>query len=169
LFISLVEKREARPETSVITKIVSGGQTGVDRAALDFAIRNDIEHGGYCPKGRRSESGRIPDRYRLQECASPAYAMRTALNVQHSDGTLILTRGQPEGGTRLTVNLCIERDKPRHVVNLLHKLKPDAFARWVRDNNIRTLNVAGPRASKRSGILEQAKKALAELFNALDT
>ena len=75
-----------------VRKIVSGGQTGVDRAALDFAIRHGIAHGGYCPKGRRSESGRIAEKYQLTECASPDYAMRTALNILHSDGTLILTR-----------------------------------------------------------------------------
>ena len=83
-----------------LKKIVSGGQTGVDRAALDFAIRRGIPHGGYCPKGRRSESGRIAAKYRLTECASADYAMRTALNVAYSDGTLILTRGRPEGSRR---------------------------------------------------------------------
>src|SRR3954447_2385050 len=95
-------------DISMVSKIVSGGQTGVDRAALDFAIRRGIPHGGYCPKGRRSESGRIAAKYKLSECASPDYAMRTALNVVHSDGTLILARGRLEGGTQRTVDLCIE-------------------------------------------------------------
>ena len=88
----------------MISKIVSGGQTGVDRAAVDFAIAHGIVPGGFCPKGRRSESGRIPDTYNLIECSSAGYLMRTALNVQHSDGTLIIMRGRPEGGTRKTIN-----------------------------------------------------------------
>jgi hypothetical protein len=151
----------------VITRIISGGQTGVDRAALDFAIASGLAHGGYCPKGRRSESGRIADTYNLTECASPDYPMRTALNVQHSDGTLILTRGPPEGGTRMTVDLCLERDKPRFIVDLQHRLKTAAFAAWVAEHNIRTLNVAGPRESKQPGISGQTKAALAKLFDTL--
>jgi len=151
----------------VIIKIVSGGQTGVDRAALDFAITSGIAHGGYCPKGRRSESGRISEKYNLTETASPDYPMRTALNVQHSDGTLIITRGSPEGGTRKTVSICLERHKPKFVVDLQHKLKVQEFAEWVRINNIRTLNVAGPRESKQSGVGKHAQHALAALFAAL--
>lgn len=151
----------------MITKIVSGGQTGVDRAALDFAIKRGIAHGGYCPKGRRSESGRISDKYSLVETSSSDYPMRTAMNVQHSDGTLIITRGHPEGGTRKTVSICLERNKPRFIVDLQHKLKVQEFVEWVRQNNIRTLNVAGPRESKQSGIGKQAQHALAALFAAL--
>jgi len=151
----------------MVIRIVSGGQTGVDRAALDFAIKNGIEHGGYCPKGRRSENGRISDKYILIETSSSDYPMRTALNVQHSDGTLIITRGHPEGGTRKTVSICIERGKPKFVVDIQHRLKPAEFVDWVRQNNIRTLNVAGPRESKQSGIGKQTKQVLAELFAAL--
>jgi len=143
---------------------VSGGQTGVDRAALDFAIRRGIPHGGFCPKGRRSEGGRIAAKYRLSECASPDYAMRTALNVMHSDGTLILTRGRPEGGTQRTVYLCREYGKSTLVIDLGRKLKADDFAVWLQEHQIETLNVAGPRASKQSGIGRQAQKALEELF-----
>lgn len=153
--------------TGKITKIVSGGQTGVDRAALDFAIRRGIAHGGYCPKGRRSESGRISDKYALTETSSPDYPVRTAMNVQHSDGTLVITRGPAEGGTRKTLNLCMAHNKPRFVVDVRHKLNVRAFADWVRVNDIRTLNVAGPRESKESGIGKQAKAALAKLFAAL--
>lgn len=152
----------------MITKIISGGQTGVDRAALDFAIRRGIPHGGYCPKGRRSESGRISDKYNLTETSSSDYPMRTAMNVQHSDGTLIITRGTPKGGTKLTINNCIERKKPRFLVNLQHKLNAQEFADWVRQNNIRTLNVAGPRESSISGIGKHAKQALETLFAVLE-
>ncbi len=151
-----------------LKKIVSGGQTGVDRAALDFAIRRGIPHGGFCPKGRRSESGRIAAKYRLTECASPEYAMRTALNVAHSDGTLILTRGRPEGGTQRTVFLCREYGKPTLVIDLDRKLQAADFTAWLREHGIQTLNVAGPRESKQSGIGRQAKAALEALFAAVD-
>ena len=149
----------------MVNKIVSGGQTGVDRAALDFAIRRGIPHGGYCPKGRRSEAGRIAAKYRLLECASPDYAMRTALNVMHSDGTLILTRGRPEGGTQRTVYLCREYGKPTLVIDLGRKLKAADFAAWLHEHRIETLNVAGPRESKQSGIGRQARRALEALFS----
>lgn len=151
-----------------VRKIVSGGQTGVDRAALDFAIRHGIAHGGYCPKGRRSESGRIAEKYQLTECASPDYAMRTALNILHSDGTLILTRGRPEGGTQRTVFLCREYGKPTLVIDLDFALDAADFAAWLREQRIETLNVAGPRESKQSGIGKRARKALEELFAAFD-
>jgi hypothetical protein len=152
-----------------LRKIVSGGQTGVDRAALDFAIRRGIPHGGYCPKGRRSESGRIAAKYRLTECASPEYAMRTALNVVHSDATLILTRGRPEGGTQRTVYLCGAYGKPALIVNLDRKLRTEDFADWLRAHGIETLNVAGPRESKQPGIGRQARGVLEALFAVVES
>ncbi|MEK7628678.1 MAG: putative molybdenum carrier protein [Patescibacteria group bacterium] len=151
----------------MITKIISGGQTGVDRAALNFAIKSSIDHGGYCPKGRRSESGRISDKYDLTETSSSDYRMRNAMNVSHSDGTLIITRGTPSGGTRLTIENCRVRSKPWFVVDVQHKLKVQEFFDWVQTHNIRTLNVAGPRESKQSGIAKETKQALTELFAAL--
>jgi hypothetical protein len=151
-------------DKAMISKIVSGGQTGVDRAALDFAIMSGVAHGGFCPKGRRSETGRIPDKYNLTERSSPHYLIRTALNVQHSDGTL--TRGDPEGGTLKTVKFCIEYSKPKFIIDLQHGVKPEDSVEWVRQNNIRTLNVAGPRESKQSGIGKQTEEVLAELLPA---
>jgi hypothetical protein len=93
--------------------------------------------------------------------------VRTALNVQHSDGTLIITQGSPEGGTRKTVNFCIEHRKLMFIVDLHHKLETPAFAAWVREHNIRVLNVAGSRESKHSGIGKQTERILAELLAAL--
>jgi hypothetical protein len=153
---------------AMVRRIVSGGQTGVDRAALDFAIRRGIPHGGYCPKGRRSESGRIPRRYQMTECDSSEYAVRTALNVVHSDGTLILGRGEPEGGTRWTAALCRQHGKPSFVIDLDRALEPEAFTAWLRDHRIGTLNIAGPRESKQSGIGKQSRAALETLFAAID-
>ncbi len=136
-------------------------------AALDYAIRRGIPHGGYCPKGRRSESGRISDKYNLTETSSSNYPQRTAMNVQHSGGTLIITRGTPSGGTKLTINNCRERNKPWFIVDLQHKLKVQEFADWIRQYNIRILNIAGPRESSISGIGKHTLQALEELFVAL--
>lgn len=86
-------------------KIISGGQTGVDRAALDAALQLGIPCGGWCPKGRKAKDGPIPDRYPLKETESGSYPVRTEMNVRDSDGTLILTWGRPTGGTALTVRL----------------------------------------------------------------
>jgi hypothetical protein len=151
----------------VIERIVSGGQTGVDRAALDFAMAQGIPHGGFCPRGRRSESGPIPARYRLVETATAVYAERTLLNLQHSDGTLVITRGAATGGTKRTIEGCRDAGKPCLVVDLEEELQPAAFAAWVHANGIRTLNVAGPRESTRPGIGRAAAAAPARLLEAL--
>ena len=152
----------------MITKIISGGQTGVDRAALDWAIRNGIPHGGWCPKGRRSESGRIADKYNLQETGSPDYTGRTAKNVASSDGTLIISRGHPEGGTNLTVKMCRHpiNPKPVHIVDALRKPDLAEFVDFVRKHNIRVLNVAGPRDRKQRNIGKDVKKILDVLIPA---
>src|SRR6516225_901027 len=94
-------------------KIISGGQTGVDRAALDFAIRHGLEHGGWCPKGRKAEDGAIPRRYHLQETDSPEYAERTVKNILAADATLIIVREEPlTGGTALTFELAEKHGRP---------------------------------------------------------
>src|SRR5213080_1459301 len=101
----------------VISKIVSGGQTGVDRAALDVALELGIPCGGWCPIGRRAEDGVIPDRYPLRQAPSANYADRTALNVRDSDGTLILARGPLRGGTALTKTFAERYGRPYLVVD----------------------------------------------------
>jgi hypothetical protein len=146
-------------------RIVSGGQTGVDRAALDAARRLRIPAGGWCPRGRLAEDGPIPRRYRLVQTPSADYAQRTAWNVRDSDGTLVLNRGALEGGTLLTVRLARERyAKPVHLVRLERGLDVRRFRAWLARRRIRTLNVAGPRESKRPGIYAQAKRALLRLL-----
>src|SRR6266852_5932705 len=107
----------------VISKIVSGGQTGVDRAALDVALELGIPCGGWCPKGRRAEDGSIPDHYPLRETSTAFYPQRTEWNVRDSDGTLVLTLGRPDGGTALTIELARRLPKPFLAVNL--KKSPD--------------------------------------------
>ena len=152
----------------MIKLIISGGQTGVDQGALDFAIERGIAHGGFCPKGRLCETGRpIPAKYNMWETASRKYPHRTLKNALYGNGTLIITRGAPEGGTLKTKNICSANGKPKLVIDLNRKLKFDEFVAFVRDNNIEILNVAGPRESKQSGIQKATRKALHELFDYL--
>ncbi len=136
----------------MISKIVSGGQTGVDRAALDVALALGFLCGGWCPKHRRAEDGRISDRYPLTESDSVNYASRTALNVRDSDGTLILTEAELTGGTSLTRDLAVRYGKPFLVVDLRLAPNFEQVEQWIANNRIRTLNVAGPRESSQPGI-----------------
>lgn len=136
-----------------LRRIVSGGQTGADRGALDAAIELGLEHGGYCPRGRRAEDGIIPARYRLTELDSPDYPARTAANVALADATLVVTRGAPTGGTRLTCDLARRRGTPLLIVDLDREHDPAARLRaWLSEHPIETLNVAGPRESGSPGI-----------------
>jgi hypothetical protein len=149
----------------VVSKIVSGGQTGVDRAALDVAIYLDIPHGGWCPAGRRAEDGKIPDGYELRETDQSDYSVRTEKNVIESDGTLILFRDRLSGGTELTFRLTGKHRRPSICIDLAESddSKTDmlqSFATWIETNNIGVLNVAGPRESTCRGIGMQAEAFL---------
>jgi hypothetical protein len=135
---------------------VSGGQTGVDRAALDTAIALGIAHGGWCPAGRRAEDGRIPERYQLTETDSADYEARTERNVLESDGTLVLARGTPVAGTALTGALARRHRRPLLVVDLAAAPDPAAAKRWIARHRIAVLNVAGPRESMQPGIHRDA-------------
>ncbi len=132
-------------------RIVSGGQTGVDRGALDAALAAGAACGGWCPAGRRAEDGPIPSGYPLEETRESDYVARTWRNVEDSDATLIIHSGELEGGTALTVNICRELDRPHLVVNAGAESMTDAASRlraFIREHAVGTLNVAGPRASK---------------------
>ncbi len=148
----------------MLEKIISGGQTGVDRAALDAALEVGIPCGGWCPQGRRAEDGPIPDRYPLQETSSAAYPMRTEMNVEDSDGTLILTRRSPVGGTLLTLKLAWKHRKPYILVDPDQEAGAGTVLDWCRKNQIRILNVAGPRESEAPGIYHRAFSFIKELF-----
>ena len=132
-------------------KIVSGGQTGVDRAALDVALKHGIPCGGWCPAGRLDELGRIPDRYPVRELPAGGSTERTLQNVIDSDATVIMHRGQLRGGTEYTVWCCVEHQKPHLLIDAA-KISSDVAAtlihEFVRQRNIETLNVAGPRQSE---------------------
>src|SRR5690349_1618711 len=136
----------------MFTKIVSGGQTGVDRAALDVALELGLPCGGWCPRGRRAEDGPIDGRYPLTETPWDGYPQRTEWNVRDSDGTLVLTRGAPDRGTALTVELARRYGRPHLVIDLAEPLRAERVRAWAGEHQVRTLNVAGPRESSCPGI-----------------
>ena len=141
----------------MIRKVVSGGQTGVDRAGLDAAMEAGIPIGGYCPKGRLAEDGKVPIDYALTELSSGGYKARTEKNVVESDGTLVLNIGKLTGGTKITVEYAIKHGKPFLAVQLDEQPKPETVIQWLEKYATMTLNVAGPRESKiPQGIYKQA-------------
>jgi hypothetical protein len=144
--------------------VVSGGQTGVDRAALDVALELGLGCGGWCPKGRLAEDGRLPQRYPLRETPSAVYAQRTAWNVRDSDATLILTQGELAGGTAQTVEWARRLGRPALILDLTERPDPAIVRGWLRDRQVATLNVAGPRESRHPGIYAQAVAFLRETF-----
>jgi hypothetical protein len=143
-----------------VGRIVSGGQTGVDRAALEVAVELGIPCGGWCPRGRRAEDGAVPDCFPLQETPGRDYPQRTAWNIRDSDATLVLTRGSLRGGTALTVRAA--RQQARHVlvVDLGDSPSPQPARAWLELHEVGVLNVAGPRESENPGIADQARAFL---------
>ncbi|MGD0349782.1 MAG: putative molybdenum carrier protein [Verrucomicrobiota bacterium] len=136
-------------------KIISGGQTGVDRAALDFAIQHGYEHGGWCPQDRLAEDGLIPPIYRLRETDSPEYDERTEKNVLDSDATLIVARKRElSGGTAFTKTCAEQYGRPVMVVCERDGVLQGAgvLSQFLRQHCVRTLNIAGPRESQAPGI-----------------
>ena len=148
----------------MVEKIVSDGQTGVDRAALDVGLALGLALGGWCPRGRRAEDGRIPDRYPLVETPERNYPTRTRRNIEDSNGTLILNLGTLDGGTALTVAHARQIGKPCLIVALEEGIEPATFREWLAANHIAVLNIAGPRESKRPGVYDAACRCLASLF-----
>ncbi len=152
----------------MIEKIISGAQTGADRAALDAAIESGIPHGGWVPKGRLAEDGVIPPRYQLKEMPTESYADRTEKNVAASDGTLILAHGQLTGGSALTKELAEKHSRPclNIDLNIIPAFKAATLiTTWIELHHIKTLNVAGPRASNDPKIYPKAKDILESAFH----
>ncbi|HRD68104.1 MAG TPA: putative molybdenum carrier protein [Candidatus Competibacter sp.] len=147
-----------------LEKLVSGGQTGVDRAALDVGLALGLAVGGWCPKGRRAEDGAIPERYPLTETPERGYRARTRRNVEDADGTLILNLGALDGGTALTARHARKANKPCLIVALDAGIEPAAFRAWLADHRIAVLNVAGPREGKRPGAHAAAAARLTALL-----
>jgi len=154
-----------------ITTIISGGQAGADRAALDVALALGLPCGGWCPKGRAAEDGPIEARYPLRETASADPAQRTRLNVRDADGTLILAPGELRGGTALTRRIALELGRPHLVIDPARTSTEDACAeirRWIDEHDIAVLNVAGPRESESPGIYQQVGALLRTLLARTD-
>ncbi len=154
---------------SPVLKVVSGGQTGVDRAALDAARAAGLPCGGWCPRGRLAEDGPIDPGYPLVETPGADYAQRTEWNVRDSDGTLVVSGGRPTGGTALTMTLARRHGKPLRVVDLSRDPSPGEVWRWIEARAITVLNVAGPRESQRPGIGREAHAFLERLFGLTST
>jgi len=154
----------------MIERIISGGQTGADRAALDVAIELGIPHGGWIPKGRKTEEGRLSDEYHLLEATSTDYAQRTELNIVDSDATLIMSYGPLTEGSALTQELARKHRRPCLHIDLGEMSDSNAaeiINMWIDTRQIKILNVAGPRASSDPKIYEATRrvlKAVIELY-----
>ena len=135
----------------MIKKIISGGQTGADQAALDAAIKYGFPHGGWIPKGRKTEDGILPDKYKLKEMPTGSYQKRTEQNVIDSDGTVIISHGKLTGGSKLTQKIAKKHDQPCLHIDLNETpafITASTINSWIIENKIEVLNIAGPRASK---------------------
>jgi len=148
----------------VFSKVISGGQTGVDRAALDLALELSIPCGGWCPKGRRAEDGAIDPKYPLKETKSAQYLFRPEANVMEADGALILTSGTPTGGTAFTIEIALEHKRPYWVIDLKRNPNPSVVRDWANMLKIGFQNVAGPRETKIPGIYGKAKNLLKSIL-----
>jgi Circularly permutated YpsA SLOG family len=148
-----------------IDKIVSGGQTGADRAALDWALRHEVECGGWCPKGRRAEDAAIHLRYPLKETSSASYLQRTEWNVRDSDGTVLFSIAPVlSGGSKRTVEFARKHKKPWLHVYRDQKAAAEQLRRFVEENGVKVLNVADPRASKEPDVGEFVMAVLDAAF-----
>lgn len=147
--------------------IISGGQTGVDRAALDWAIARGIAHGGWCPKGRRAHDGPLPERYRLTETESSNYAVRTRRNVETATATLILVEGALTGGTLLTAQLAERLGARYGVFQIDCADQGELVARvsgWLSSEDCGRLNIAGPSEQRCPGIRGRVTTLLDHCF-----
>lgn len=155
----------------ILKKIISGGQAGVDRGALEAALELGLEHGGFVPRGRRAEDGRVPDHFQMSETPSDQYPPRTAMNVKLGDGTLLLFHGRQalvrSRGTKLTLEILLKQEKPWWAADPRVEEHANRVAAWIVRSNIEVLNVAGPRESKCAGIQEEARRFVRMVFERL--
>ena len=151
----------------VCQKIISGGQTGVDRGALDACLEHSFNCGGWCPKGRWAEDGVIDKRYPLSETEEKKYSARTIKNVEEADGTLIISPKNISGGTLLTYQIAKKKNKPVLIISPDSKddsLNTDTLIGWLAAHSIKTLNVAGPRESQWPGASSKSRQFIGKLL-----
>jgi hypothetical protein len=160
-----VRAAESRVLLAFLRQIISGGDTGVARAALDWAMANGIEHGGWCPAHRKAEDGIIPSRYALQEIDRNRSGPDIRANVAHSDAMLVLNLGVLDGWTDRAVRICRREKKPVLVVQIenVDESVPGAVRSWLLSHQVRVLYVAGPREGKRPGITTATARFLESL------
>jgi hypothetical protein len=151
-----------------VEKIISGGQSGADRAALDVALEFGIPHGGWCPRGRKAEDGPIASRYLLRETTSAKYRVRTKTNLTEADGTVIFSmKPTLSGGTLLTANLAERHDKPllKLHAEMGRDVAAQALCTFLETHAIKILNVAGPRASGEPEVYDFVCDVLRRVFS----
>ncbi len=170
--VSIAEVHEAMtlPAQPIVTRVISGGQTGADRGALDAAANLGLPHGGFCPKGRLAEDGVIPERYPLEETPSAEYEERTRRNVEAADATVVFSHGRPKGGSAFTVSCAETLGRPVLVLDLIASSSFSAclvLDEFVRKHRPRTLNVAGSRESRAPGIAESTREIVRRVLSAV--
>ncbi len=149
----------------MIEKIISGGQTGVDRAALDVAMELGIACGGWCPAGRDADDGPIPEKYPLQETADIDHTVRTQNNVRDSDGNLMFYRGELQGGTAYAVEMAKHLGRPVVAINLDAPLQIQGVIDWIEQHRMRVLHIGGQREQTSPGIYELTRALIKEILS----
>lgn len=146
----------------VVEVVVAGGESGVDRAALDSALKLGIPHRGWCPQGRLAADGPIAEKYNLKETPNDDVKVRTEYNVRDSDATLIIVWEKllPSGGTALAKELCQKYGRPTYLVDILNPTPYEDLGNWCEQNSIKVLNIVGPRESPKTPIYLPSRKWL---------